>query len=74
MPGYRLYFLDHANHISRALELDCEDDEGAMAMMRQHANGEIIELWDRARRIIRYEPPKDYPQEQATPQPGGPEA
>jgi len=56
MTYYRLYILDGSNHIRRAVELQCEDDEAAIALAAQHADGREVELWNRERLVWRNTP------------------
>jgi len=62
MPGYRLYLLDGAGHIREAVELECRDDEHAvaMALVQEHHQRIAMELWEGARLVRRFEaqPPK----------------
>lgn len=52
---YRLYFFDARDHISRALDIECDDDAEAVARVRDHPHAFAIELWQGARRIDRFE-------------------
>lgn len=56
MTHYRLYFFDARDHISRAVDIECRDDDEAIANVREHAHPFAIELWQGARRIDRFEP------------------
>jgi hypothetical protein len=49
MPAYRLYYLNPKGGIRRAVELDCETDDAAVALVGQHVDGHAMELWDRDR-------------------------
>jgi hypothetical protein len=51
VPRYRLYFMDEENHVGRALEFDCADDEEAILAIESHRDGHAMELWNRARRV-----------------------
>ena len=53
---YRLYFFDARDHIGRALDIECRNDDEAIASVREHAHPFAIELWQGARRIERFEP------------------
>lgn len=55
MAGYRVYVLDKDGHISRAIELECPDDEVAKQSARQFVNGHDIELWQRDRQIAKFD-------------------
>ena len=60
MADYRLYFLDSAGHIRKAVELECADEQEALALAeehrrkRGHAHG--MELWQLTRLIHRFPP------------------
>lgn len=55
MADYRLYFLDAANHIRRAVEFHCEDDAAATLRAHTEADGRCMELWSRSRFVRRFE-------------------
>jgi len=59
LAGYRLYFLDHNNHIRHAVILPCETDSEAIAAVKEHQDGRTMELWDRDRMVKRFELPPD---------------
>ncbi len=42
---YRLYFLDIANHIRRALDLECADDQEAIGIAKNGHPERPLELW-----------------------------
>jgi len=52
---YRLYFLDMADHIRRALDLECADDTEAMGVAKARQDSGPVELWNGARRVLRIE-------------------
>ena len=54
---YRLYFLDHAGHVTRRVDLECDDDEQAVEAARSHAEDMTMELWRRETMIKRF--PRD---------------
>lgn len=54
MSGYRLYFLDAAEHIFRSEEFHAFDDEGAEAFAQKYAGEGPVELWCRNRLIKRW--------------------
>jgi hypothetical protein len=56
VPAYRLYFVDSHKHITRFCELECESDEAVEQEARRRLDGHAIEIWDRAREVIRLEP------------------
>jgi len=52
---YRVYFIDRANHISRAPEIiEAADDQDASEQAKRFIDGQDIELWDRGRLIARF--------------------
>jgi hypothetical protein len=52
----RLYFLNQANRITGADELDHDTDGQAIATARANAEGRRIEIWQRHRRVGVFEP------------------
>jgi len=56
MPGYRLYLLDGADHIRQAAELECQNDEHAVAVVEERHPGIRMELWEGPRLVRRFEP------------------
>ena len=69
MADYRVYFLDHANHIRGVVEFESDDDLAAVDYAATQADGRRMELWSRARFIRVFEPaegdPRDKPQGEA---------
>jgi hypothetical protein len=60
MSDYRVYVLDDADHVKDRIELDCADDSAAIEYAKQYIDGHDIELWQRDRRIARFDTrPKD---------------
>lgn len=55
MAWYKLYFFNLKGHISRALDIECLDDEDAVRRMGEHRHAHALELWQRERRIMRFE-------------------
>lgn len=55
MTDYRLYFLDDANHIRGVVEFDSDDDVAAAERAGTHADGRVMELWNRDRLVRRFE-------------------
>ena len=51
MTHYRLYFFDLAGNIRHALNLECEDDDHALRMVSEHADGRPMELWQGQRQV-----------------------
>jgi hypothetical protein len=60
MPDYRVYVIGSDGHFLRAIQLDCRDDAAAIESAKQLIDGNDIELWQRDRRIARFDSrPKD---------------
>ncbi len=55
MRDYRLYFLDNSDHVRRAVDLQCEDDDHAIANAVEHAHPHARELWELSRLVRRFE-------------------
>ncbi len=55
MPYYRAYIIGRDGDFDRAVELDCANDEAAIEYAKQLVNGHDVELWQRDRRIVRFE-------------------
>lgn len=55
MAHYRLYVLDREDHIRHAFDLECEDDEQAVAQTEARRAGQTLELWQGARRVVRFD-------------------
>jgi hypothetical protein len=55
MLGYRAYILDKDGRIAKTVELVCEDDHVAIEKAEQLVDGRDVELWERARRVARFE-------------------
>lgn len=51
VADYRLYFLGIDDRISKAVELDCPDDQAAVAAVAEHADGRAMELWQLGRKV-----------------------
>jgi len=62
MPGYRLYLLDGVGHIRGFAELECLDDEHAVAVAEERGVHATMELWEGARLVRRFEPPDHHPE------------
>ncbi len=56
MPEYRAYILGSDGHIQLRLELDCVDEPTASERAKQLVNGQVVELWEGARKIATYRP------------------
>jgi hypothetical protein len=57
MQDYRLYLMDRTGHVVTALELDCADDDEAVARADRERRDQPAELWQRARRLFTFEAP-----------------
>ena len=54
--GYYAYIIGSDGHISNRVSILCDDDEEAMRLAEQLADGHTIELWQEARRITTFQP------------------
>jgi len=52
---YRLFFFDRAGHIEKAHEFEGADDEAAVRIAQGWREGRRMELWQRDRRVRRWE-------------------
>jgi hypothetical protein len=60
MGDYRIYVIGGDGHFMRAIQLDCPNDNAAIESAKQFIDGHDIELWQRDRRIARFDTrPKD---------------
>ena len=58
MRYYRLYFLDgFTGHIDHFREFEAEDDEAAIATAERWREDRAMELWNRDRKLKRWEWP-----------------
>lgn len=56
MLYFRLYYFDpHSGHIDHFREFEAEDDASALAIAEAWANGCCMELWNRDRRLKRWD-------------------
>lgn len=56
MPYFRLYYFDRfSGHIDHFREFDAEDDGAAVAVAEGWSDGRPMELWNRERRLKRWE-------------------
>jgi len=53
--SYRVFFFDGAGHIERAHEYRADDDQAAIAIAEAWREGRPMELWQRGRRVKRWE-------------------
>lgn len=56
MPEYRLYFLNAADKILRAEDLDCGDDSAAVEAAHALDHAAAIEIWSGRRLVARVDP------------------
>ena len=57
MPEYRIYTLEKDNRIAGPPdEIDCADDQAAVQEAKKVLDGHAIEVWEKARFVIRLEP------------------
>jgi hypothetical protein len=52
--AYRIYFFDSAGYVARRIDLDCRNDDHAIAAASEYINGEPMELWHFARFVRRF--------------------
>lgn len=56
MLYYRLYFFDRfSGHIDQFREFEADDDAAAVDLAAGWADGRAMELWNRERRLKRWE-------------------
>ncbi len=55
-PSYRVYEIGEDGKIRTATPISAPTDEDAKAHARRMADGRVVELWDRARMILRLPP------------------
>jgi hypothetical protein len=51
---YRLYFLDSADRIRQAIDMECDDDATAIEAAEPYRDGRTMELWNRDRLVQRF--------------------
>lgn len=67
MGHYRLYFLDERGRIVRPLDLECDTDQQALTLAREHRRQHGMELWQGTRLVGRIpSPAADVPAESST--------
>ena len=52
MAHYRAYLVGQD---SKAVDLDCEDDDAAIKRAQKMVDGHDVELWQHARRIAKFD-------------------
>ena len=55
MAHYRAYLVGHDSYFIKAVDLDCEDDDAARKRAQKMVDGHVVELWQHARRIAKFE-------------------
>ena len=56
MLYYRLYYFDRfSGHIDHFREFEAEDDDSALALAERWNDGHSMELWNRQRRLKRWD-------------------
>jgi hypothetical protein len=58
MPDYRAYLIGSDGHFHRAVALDAPDDEAAIVAAQQLIDGHDVELWQRDRKIGKFDQKK----------------
>ena len=54
MAGYRLHFLNVLGEATRGIDLDCVDDDQAVAVVQEHLIQDRMELWQDERLVRRF--------------------
>ena len=54
MADYKLRFLSAGDEPSRAIDLDCEDDDHAIRVVQEHLIHDQMELWQGDRLVMRF--------------------
>jgi hypothetical protein len=55
MPHYRAYIIGRDGRFEKAIDLDCANDEAAEESAKQLVDGHDVELWQRDRRIAKFD-------------------
>jgi hypothetical protein len=56
MIYYRLYFMDrYSGHIDHFREFEAETDEAALKLAKRWSDGRPMELWNRHRKLKRWD-------------------
>lgn len=56
MPYYRLYYFDRfSGHIDHFREYEADGDDAAIALAERWSDGRRMELWNRERRLNKWE-------------------
>jgi hypothetical protein len=55
MTYYRAYLIGRDGHFMKAVDLVCDDDDGAKKCARQMVDGHDVELWEHDRRVAKFD-------------------
>ena len=55
MPDYRAYLIGPDGHFYDSVDLKCVDDDEALKRARELVGENGVELWQRARKIARFD-------------------
>jgi hypothetical protein len=55
MPDYRVYLIGQRGHFQKSIPLECANDEAAKQEAEQFIDGHDVELWQRERKIARFQ-------------------
>jgi hypothetical protein len=55
MTDYRAYIVGRDGHFVNVHKLDYPDDASARAAAQAYVEGRAVELWQRGRKIVRFE-------------------
>jgi hypothetical protein len=55
MAEYRVYLIDSDDRFYDVVPLICADDDEAMEKAKQLADGHDVELWQRDRKVARFD-------------------
>ncbi|UPJ55433.1 hypothetical protein [Bradyrhizobium sp. 192] len=61
MPEFRAYFIDEGGHITQRIDLPTDDEAEAREQAQALVDGQAVELWDGARRLVQFEANKSVP-------------
>lgn len=56
MPSYRFYFMTVGDRIMRGQDVECDNDDDALARARSLHNAHGIEVWEGRRKVGRIQP------------------
>jgi hypothetical protein len=54
MPEYRAYLVGSDDHIQNAVYLNCADDDQAIILAKEFADGHDVELWQLDRKVATF--------------------